>query len=85
MFGFYEDEVTSCVSVFYIRGGAVVDKEDCLSGAERILDSETLSTFICEQYRMRTDIPATCCCPSRWRTQSARRCRHTFRRRQDIA
>ena len=59
MFGFYEDEVTSCVSVFYIRGGAVVDKEDCLSGAERILDSETLSTFICEQYRMRTDIPAT--------------------------
>ena len=59
VFGFYEDEVTSCVSVFYIRGGAVVDKEDCLSGAERILDSETLSTFICEQYRMRTDIPAT--------------------------
>ena len=36
-----------------------MDKEDCLSGAERILDSETLSTFICEQYRMRTDIPAT--------------------------
>ncbi len=57
VFGFYEDDVTSCVSVFYIRGGAVVDKEDCLSGAERILDTETLSTFICEQYRMRTYIP----------------------------
>lgn len=59
VFGFYEDEVTSCVSVFYIRGGAVVDKEDCLAGAERILDAESLSGFICEQYRMRTDIPPT--------------------------
>lgn len=59
VFGLYEDEVTSCVSVLYIRGGAVVDKEDCLSGAERILNAETMGSFICEQYRVRTDIPAT--------------------------
>ncbi|MCQ2430070.1 MAG: excinuclease ABC subunit UvrC [Clostridia bacterium] len=57
--GYYEDEVTSCVSVFYIRGGAVVDKEEYLSGAERILDSESLDSFICEQYRVRTYIPKT--------------------------
>jgi excinuclease ABC subunit C len=59
VFGFFEDELTSCVSVFYVRGGAVVDKDDCLSGAERILNEETLSTFICDQYRMRTYIPPT--------------------------
>lgn len=59
VFGFYEDEVTSCVAVFYIRGGAVMDKEEHLAGAERILDAESLSGFICEQYRMRTDIPPT--------------------------
>lgn len=57
--GYSEDEVTSCVSVFYIRGGAVVDKEEYLSGAERILDTESLDSFICEQYRLREYIPKT--------------------------
>lgn len=57
--GYYEDEVTSCVSVFYIRGGAVVDKEEYLSGAERILDMESIDSFICEQYRLREYIPKT--------------------------
>ena len=55
--GFYGDEVASCVSVFYIRAGAVVDKEEFLTGAERILDEETLGAFICEHYRVREHIP----------------------------
>ena len=55
--GFYGDEVASCVSVFYIRGGAVIDKDDFLAGAERILDEETLGAFICEHYRVREQIP----------------------------
>ena len=57
--GFFADEVTSCVSVLYIRGGAVVDKEDCLAGAERILDEESLPAFLCEHYRTREHIPKT--------------------------
>ncbi len=55
--GFYADEVAACVSVFYIRGGAVIDKEEYLAGGERILDEETLGTFICEHYRVREYIP----------------------------
>ena len=55
--GFYGDEVASCVSVFYIRGGAVMDKDDFLAGGERILDEETLGAFICEHYRVREYIP----------------------------
>ena len=55
--GFYGDDVASCVSVFYIRGGAVIDKDDFLAGAERILDEETLGAFICEHYRVREHIP----------------------------
>ena len=55
--GFYADEVAACVSVFYIRGGAVVDKEEFLAGGERILDEETLGAFICEHYRVREFIP----------------------------
>lgn len=55
--GFFADEVAACVSVFYIRGGAVTDKEDFLAGGERILDEETLGAFICEHYRVREYIP----------------------------
>ncbi len=55
--GYFGDEVASCVSVFYIRGGAVIDKYDQVTGGERILDEETLGAFICEHYRMRTEIP----------------------------
>ena len=55
--GFFADDVSACVSVFYIRGGAVMDKDDHLSGGERILDEETLGAFICEHYRVREQIP----------------------------
>ena len=55
--GFFSDEVAACVSVFYIRGGAVVDKEEFLAGGERILDEESLGAFICEHYRIREYIP----------------------------
>lgn len=57
--GFAADDLSACVSVFYIRGGAVIDKEDYLSGGERIFDEETLSTFLCEHYSRRTEIPKT--------------------------
>ena len=55
--GFFADEVTACVSVFYIRGGAVIDKEEFLAGGERILDEDTLGAFICEHYSVREYIP----------------------------
>ena len=55
--GYYSDEVTACVSVFYIRGGAVVDKDEFPAGGERILDEESLGAFICEHYRVREYIP----------------------------
>ena len=55
--GLAEDEVSSCVSIFYIRGGAVLDKADFLSGGERILDAESMGSFLCEHYALRADIP----------------------------
>ncbi len=55
--GYFGDDVASCVSVFYIRAGAVMDKEDHVAGAERILDEETLGAFLCEHYRVREHIP----------------------------
>ena len=55
--GFYADDVAACLSVFYIRGGAVIDKEEFLAGGERILDEDTLGAFICEHYSVREYIP----------------------------
>jgi excinuclease ABC subunit C len=34
-----------------------MDKDDCLAGGERILDTESLPAFICEHYRVREQIP----------------------------
>ncbi len=57
--GFYSDELSSCLSVLYIRGGAVCDKEDILTGGERILDAESISGFLIEHYRGRGAVPKT--------------------------
>ncbi len=53
----YSDEMCSCVSVFYIRSGVLQDKAEFLYGAERILEPEDMSTFLCEHYRERAYIP----------------------------
>ncbi len=53
IFGIYTDELCSCVSAMYVREGAVVDKRDFVFGAEQIADSETLSAFLVEHYKMR--------------------------------
>ncbi len=53
----YSDDMCSCVSVFYIRGGVLQDKEDFLYGADSILEPEDMTTFLCEHYRAREYVP----------------------------
>lgn len=55
--GLYNDELCSSVSVFFIRDGAVSDKEEFVFGADRILDEQNMSSFICELYQIREYIP----------------------------
>ncbi len=55
--GLYSDDLCSCISVFYIRGGAVTDKSDFLFGRDQLIEQGDLSAFLCEHYRLRTDIP----------------------------
>ena len=57
VFGFYTDDLCSCVSAMYVREGAVVDKQDFVFGAEQIVDAEALSAFLVEHYKMRDMIP----------------------------
>ncbi len=57
IFGIYSDEACTCVSAMYVREGAVIDKRDFVFGAEQIADSETLSAFLVEHYKMRDTVP----------------------------
>ncbi len=53
----YTDETCSAIAVFYIRSGAVIDKECFVYGADMIIDADALSSFIFELYRIREYIP----------------------------
>ena len=53
----YNDDVCSCISVFYIRNGAISDRSEFVFGADRIVDEQNISSFICELYRVREYIP----------------------------
>lgn len=55
----YKDELCSCISVFFIRNGAVSDKNEYLYGSDQIIDESNISAFICELYRVREYIPKT--------------------------
>lgn len=53
----YNDDVCSCISIFYIRDGAVSDKSEYVFGKDRIIDESNIASFICELYRVREYIP----------------------------
>lgn len=55
--GLYQDEVCSSVSVFFIREGAVRDKQEFVFGSDRIIEEENIASFICELYQIREYIP----------------------------
>jgi len=54
---FASDEVSSCISVFYIRGGSITDTDNFLFPAEQIIDEENMSSFLDELYRIREYVP----------------------------
>lgn len=59
VFGIYTDDLCTCISVMYVRDGAVTDKSDHVFGAETLVDSTSLSSFIIEHYRVYDYIPKT--------------------------
>ncbi|MBQ8509164.1 MAG: excinuclease ABC subunit UvrC [Clostridia bacterium] len=53
----YTDEVCSCISVFYIRGGSITDNEHFLFPAEQIIEEENMTAFLSELYNIREYVP----------------------------
>ncbi|MBQ9428505.1 MAG: excinuclease ABC subunit UvrC [Clostridia bacterium] len=54
---FYSDEKCSVISVFFIRGGMLVDKTEFVFSADEIVCAEDLPTFLCGFYSARAYIP----------------------------
>ena len=57
VFGFHRDDYGAAISVFYVRDGALVDKNEVVFGADEIVDEEALVSFLFDHYRHREDIP----------------------------
>ena len=55
--GIFDSDVCTGLSVLNIRDGVLVNKSDYVFGSERIVDESGISTFLCEYYRGKEDIP----------------------------
>lgn len=53
----YSDEKCSVISVFYVRGGMLVDKDEFVFSADEIITAEEIPTFLCGLYSTREYIP----------------------------
>lgn len=53
----YSDDLCTCVSVFFIRGGVLHDTQGIICGAEGIPEPEDMTAFLTELYRSRAYIP----------------------------
>ncbi len=53
----WSDEQSECIAVFYVRAGAISDRERFVFGADGILDGDGMVSFLCELYNKREYIP----------------------------
>lgn len=57
VFGIYADDLGSSVTVFFVRGGAIIDRENFFFGADEIINSGSISTFMQRFYELREFVP----------------------------
>ena len=53
----YSDDKCSVISVFYIRGGMLIDKDEFVFSADERVTAEDIPTFLCGLYSTREYIP----------------------------
>ncbi|MBR5516080.1 MAG: excinuclease ABC subunit UvrC [Clostridia bacterium] len=49
----YSDDLSSCLAIFYVRDGCVIDSEKFVFGADQIINDETVVGFLCDLYTKR--------------------------------
>lgn len=58
--GVYSDELSTCISVFYVRCGIISDSDNFIYGANEISDDgnyEYMTAFLCDLYSKREYVP----------------------------
>ncbi len=55
--GIYADDLGSALSLLFVRGGAIVDRENFFFGADEIISSSALVSFFQRYYELRGYIP----------------------------
>lgn len=54
---FYDGDAASCVSIFCIRDGVLVDRRCHIFSSGEIADAEGMAAFVCEQYKLCEYVP----------------------------
>lgn len=55
--GIFCGEVCTAISLLNIRDGVLLNKSDYVFGNDRVVDDSSLSSFLCDYYRGKDDIP----------------------------
>ena len=55
--GIFYGDVCTAISLLNVRDGVLVNKSDYVFGNDRVIDDSSLSTFLCDYYRGKDDIP----------------------------
>lgn len=53
----YTHELSSCLAVYYVRDGAVIDSDNFVFSGEKLVDGESLTSFLCGLYDRRDYVP----------------------------
>ena len=56
--GIFYGDVCTAISLLNIREGVLVNKSDYVFGSDRVVDDSSISTFLCDYYRGKDDIPS---------------------------
>ncbi|MBE6619265.1 MAG: excinuclease ABC subunit UvrC [Ruminococcaceae bacterium] len=55
----YRSEQCSCLAIYYVRAGAVMDSDNFIFSAEKIVDNSEIISFLCDMYSRREHLPPT--------------------------
>ena len=56
--GVYYGELCTSISLLNVRDGVLVNKSDYVFGSDRVVDDSSISSFLCDYYRGKDDIPS---------------------------
>lgn len=59
VWGFFTSELSTCLAVYYVRDGAVIDSDNFVFSGEKLVDGESLTSFLAALYERRDYIPKT--------------------------